>query len=703
MKRWFPIAFTLVLALWVAGSIRVPKEKSEFAVNEFGRLPVVANGRVQPLDTFARNSLLQLREKQKANLEPWKSWYEGPKTLTASQWLMDMTMRQNVADTYPIIRIDNPELKGLLALPMEADAAKQTDGKHFSWLQIQPKLKELDEQAKRAGAKESAQRNSFERAVMHLMNGVGLYMKLQNTLQPQNAVELQKELADYMAVVGPGVEAARAQQAGRTDYDKAALDRLMHDLQRFDTMTRLETPLVVPGPNSDAKGNGWHRMGEALMEIARGNAPHFAINSYARIADAYRANDPAAFNAAVAEYRGKLSADYSPQLARVKSEQRFNFFEPFYKGIIVFVLAALLAVAFWIKPVQWEILRRTSFWLCVLGMLVLFAGIGWRVAIGRYAPVTNLYSSAVFIGWGAAILGLILEGFWKNGVGLVISSVCAFISLVIAHHLSLTGDTIEMMRAVLDSNFWLTTHVLTVTSGYTATFVAGFLAIIFIIRGMFTSGLDRGTSKSLATMVYGIICFATLLSFVGTVTGGIWADQSWGRFWGWDVKENGALMIVIWNAVILHARWGGIVRERGLMGLSVFGNIVTAWSWFGVNMLGIGLHSYGFMDQAFNWLLLFVGLCLLTMSIGMLPLAVWKSFSTDPAMAVWRWTAAAICGIVAALHIAVVVGEASGALVFFIIELAIWLAVAFATMITSLIQRLSPEAPSREKEGQQAA
>jgi ABC-type transport system involved in cytochrome c biogenesis permease subunit len=133
----------------------------------------------------------------------------------------------------------------------------------------------------------------------------------------------------------------------------------------------------------------------------------------------------------------------------------------------------------------------------------------------------------------------------------------------------------------------------------------------------------------LAKMVYGIVCFATLFSFTGTVLGGIWADQSWGRFWGWDPKENGALLIVLWNAAILHARWGGMIRERGLMNMVIFGNIVTGWSWFGVNMLGIGLHSYGFMDAAFKWLVLFgvvqIGLILL----GLLPLNMWKSFKAS--------------------------------------------------------------------------
>ncbi|HND63102.1 MAG TPA: cytochrome c biogenesis protein CcsA, partial [Opitutaceae bacterium] len=187
------------------------------------------------------------------------------------------------------------------------------------------------------------------------------------------------------------------------------------------------------------------------------------------------------------------------------------------------------------------------------------------------------------------------------------------------------GDTLEMMRAVLDSNFWLATHVVVVTAGYAATFLAGFLALIYIARGVLTPSLDRATADSLARMVYGIVCFATLFSLTGTVLGGIWADQSWGRFWGWDPKENGALIIVLWNAVILHARWGGLVRQRGLMALAVFGNVVTSWSWFGVNMLGVGLHSYGFMDAAFWWLIVFVATQVGFIAVALLPPARWRS------------------------------------------------------------------------------
>ncbi|HZZ18472.1 MAG TPA: cytochrome c biogenesis protein CcsA, partial [Opitutaceae bacterium] len=186
--------------------------------------------------------------------------------------------------------------------------------------------------------------------------------------------------------------------------------------------------------------------------------------------------------------------------------------------------------------------------------------------------------------------------------------------------------TLEMMRAVLDSNFWLATHVVVVTTGYASTFLAGMLAVIYVVRGMFTKTLDKATADTLAKAVYGIVCFATLFSFVGTALGGIWADQSWGRFWGWDPKENGALIIVIWNALILHARWGGMVKQRGLICLAIFGNIVTSWSWFGTNMLGIGLHSYGFTEAAFWWLSAFIVSQLALIALANVPLAKWRSF-----------------------------------------------------------------------------
>ena len=181
------------------------------------------------------------------------------------------------------------------------------------------------------------------------------------------------------------------------------------------------------------------------------------------------------------------------------------------------------------------------------------------------------------------------------------------------------GDTFTVMQAVLDTQFWLATHVVCISLGYTTTFVAGFLGIIWLVLGWLTHVLSDRDQKNVTRMIYGTLCFAIFFSFVGTVLGGLWADDSWGRFWGWDPKENGALMIVLWNAVVLHARWGKLVGLRGLAVLAVFGNVVTAWSWFGVNQLGVGLHSYGFTSGITIALIGFAASQLALMAAAALP------------------------------------------------------------------------------------
>jgi ABC-type transport system involved in cytochrome c biogenesis permease subunit len=380
---------------------------------------------------------------------------------------------------------------------------------------------------------------------------------------------------------------------------------------------------LIPSEDNPADLTTWNNPGGALQaSVVRGRLDA-ATASYIALGLAWRDAQPAAFNPAVHDYRARLGAQIPGLLRKSDLETRFNAAQPFYTSSVLYVLAFLVAVFSWLK---WpETLGRAAYRLVIIAWVLTTVGIATRMWLEGRPPVTNLYSSALFIGWGAVALCLVLEISYRNAIGSVAAGLIGFATLLIAHHLSLSGDTLEMMRAVLDSNFWLATHVVTVTIGYSATFLAGFLALIYLARGIFTRSLDKKTADALAGMVYGVVCFATVFSFVGTVLGGIWADQSWGRFWGWDPKENGALIIVLWNALILHARWGGLVKQPGLMALAIFGNVVTAWSWFGVNMLGVGLHSYGFMDSAFWWLAFFMLTQLAAIALAGLPRGWWRS------------------------------------------------------------------------------
>jgi ABC-type transport system involved in cytochrome c biogenesis permease subunit len=622
MKKFLPLILTVILAGWFLGNLSVPPDK-DFAYSQFGALPLVFNGRVQPMDSLARNSLLQLREKQTLNTEPWKGWNEKPKIIPAIEWLATLTMNPVAADAWPVFRVDNPELITLLKLP-EKNETQHQDGKHYSWNQIDPSLDALTTEAQRISERESkkesesAQRTSFERAVMNMHERLVLYVRLKNMIQPQNAQDWPAELAEFEKMIPAGVAAVRAQEA-KQKFDEAILNQFAGYAQEFDRMAGLQPPLILP-PQS---GANWTRTGDALLDALRDGKIDPSIKLYAAMADAFKSGNVAGFNGALASYRSSLVPNFTREMQKARNEVFFNRMQPFYNAMVIYVVAALLAIFSWFNLS--ETLRRSAAWLVALAFVIHTTGLIYRMALEGRPPVTNLYSSAIFIGWGACLLGIILERFYKNGIGCVVSAGVGFITLIIAHHLALEGDTMEMMRAVLDTNFWLATHVVAVTTGYASTFVAGFLALIYIVRGVFTKTLDEATGKSLARMIYGIVCFATLFSFVGTVLGGIWADQSWGRFWGWDPKENGALIIVLWNALILHLRWGGIVRDRGLVICAIGGNIVTSWSWFGVNMLGIGLHSYGFTDAAFKWLMLFVGSQVAFIVLASLPQKTWRS------------------------------------------------------------------------------
>ncbi|HLH56349.1 MAG TPA: cytochrome c biogenesis protein CcsA [Verrucomicrobiae bacterium] len=658
MKKWINLLPLAFLALFGAEILVVmlPKPDGEWHVRQFGSLPVLLNGRIQPFDSVARNSLLQIRSTGDVPVEEvpsWKFWHH-PKKLKSTEWLLEVMARPEVADTRPIFLIHHAELLGELKL--EDQGVSKSGLRYYTFEQLKPVLKVISEQSQKASEVKAEEQTTFQKQVVKLANAVMLYQRLKVTLQPEGIDDFKKELGDFIKDLGPARAAAQASENGGK-FDREALERLAQPLQDFQLMAKFSYPLVVPPVDPQKGRDQWENAGASLMESARTGTLHPAVADFATMMTAYRQSNAALFNQALADYQSWLQPNFSREVAKGRAEFYYNHIQSFLHAIIIYIFAFLLAAAavlvISVAPNLSEGLRRSAFYLVLLAGLVHTFGLVYRMVLEGRPPVTNLYSSAIFIGWGTMVLGLIIERIYRVGIGLLVGSLAGFVTLFIAQNLALGGDTMEMMRAVLDTNFWLATHVVVITLGYASTFFAGLLAIFYIGLGLLTPILTQKLSpaatsnskatqpkprsngapkpsielgKALSKMVYGVICFATLFSFIGTVLGGIWADQSWGRFWGWDPKENGALLIVLWNALILHARWGGLVKDRGIMNLAVFGNIVTSFSWFGVNMLGIGLHSYGFMDAAFMWLMAFIGAMVVIIGLGLIPLRFWRSF-----------------------------------------------------------------------------
>ena len=610
MTRRMPLFVVLAAALCVLSGFFYRPGGQPDGVTAFGRLPVLAEGRIKPLDSVARSTILVIQGYQAVTTP------DGAE-LTPDEWLLDVLFVPGKADTYKVFEVDNPDLLSLLGRT-EADLSVQ----RMSFNEIAPHFADIEAQEKLAEPVEAQARTRFQSSVVQLYGNLSHYLRLRRALVPDGSQDFLTELLDLQKNLAEGVEAVRAKEAGKP-HDEAKAAALISEGQRFMEMGENTDLLAIPPDEGDSNPNDWHNAGQALLETFGQGYVNTSVLSYAGMGYAWRQHEPESFAHIVQMYGNSLEARYGAQVKKARVETIFNAADLFYAGMWIFLCAFFFAAVSWIR---WPEPARLSSWgLVALGWALLTGGILTRMWLEGRPPVTNLYSSALFIGWGSVGLCLVLEAIYKNAIGTAAAGMIGFATLLIAHHLALAGDTLEMMRAVLDSNFWLGTHVVVVTTGYASTFLAGMLAVIYVLRGVFTRTLDKATADALAKMVYGIVCFATLFSFVGTTLGGIWADQSWGRFWGWDPKENGALIIVIWNALILHARWGGMVRQRGLMCLAIFGNIVTSWSWFGTNMLGIGLHSYGFTEAAFWWLSAFILSQLALIAVANIPLEKWRS------------------------------------------------------------------------------
>jgi hypothetical protein len=415
------------------------------------------------------------------------------------------------------------------------------------------------------------------------------------------------------------------------------MERVMQMARRIDAS---HPPAALPpqsaaGAASSREGAGeWQSLYPAWVSAivgrllsTRPGQPAFEVNpGLLPLTDLLGAvtRTPADFNRALDAFRASTAS--FPEVRNVAEKTAYeawlNRFNPTDLAKWLYVLAAVVCFSSFL--VGRRPLNRFVFWMLVGTLLLHTFALASRVYLTGRPPVVNLYSSAVFIGWACVLAGLALEGLHANGIGNLVAAISGALTLMVAYGLD-SGDTMHVLQAVLDTQFWLSTHVITVTLGYGATFLAGVLGIFSILQRIAERWKASNASQRIATrseqdqlyrMTYGVVCFALFFSFIGTVLGGLWADDSWGRFWGWDPKENGALMIVLWNAAALHARWDRWLGPRGFALFAIGGNIITAWSWFGTNQLGIGLHSYGFTSGVLMLLAGFVASQLVLIAAG---------------------------------------------------------------------------------------
>jgi cytochrome c-type biogenesis protein CcsB len=386
----------------------------------------------------------------------------------------------------------------------------------------------------------------------------------------------------------------RARQEKLNPYYQA-VQRLENQLALFQGIRSGQAIRLVPDPQSDT----WKSVPElegplrdAFSRVSKG-----FVDSISGTPSGQKPQPTAEFKEAVSEFV-KLAQAQAPDkyanMNKIGWEEHLNRFHPFkwawiaYLAGLIFLFVSQSYGARWAGPLSWLFLLS--------GFGLHFYGMALRIYLAGRPPVSNMYETVVWVPWGCVLFSLILERVQKNKILLACSSVVAIFCLILTDLAPTVLDSsIQPLEQVLRSTFWLSTHVLIITISYAAFFLAfavGDLMLYYYLVGeqKYAKQIQRGTQS-----IYRAIQIGVVLLAAGIILGGVWADYSWGRFWGWDPKETWALIALLGYIALLHGRLIGWIKNFQLAAGAVVAFSLVIMAWYGVNyVLGAGLHSYGF-------------------------------------------------------------------------------------------------------------
>ena len=603
MSAFLRIVLLLVLMCPVAVNAQNIKPDTDVLQD----IPVLHEGRLKPLDSFARLSL----QKISGHTEIGK--------LSALDWLtLTMFDPQNAA-LIDVIQIENGHVRHKMQLVDDKilfNLAALNDGIQKTQSDV---ITLLEKPADDLTADEKALINTHEKVATLIM----LMRSFSGTL-PLN-IELPKEYAAQVPAQPSFMDLMQIELDLQQDV-KALVSQKGADPQNFtpaeDAMARtgfnLQTLRAGGESNNllriipvtwDGEQEKWASPWNAILQEDTTPASEFLLALWTDLAQSYRNND--------AELWQQISTDIVAETTAQAQEsipaQRF-IVERIYRDVQPYLWITLLYAAITIISAlaafntKFASFQKPVIALTALTVLIHSGALAARMLILDRPPVGTLYESVLYVSAIAAIAGLIMHFAKRTPLALSAGAFSALLLLLSASMFEPAGDNLEVLVAVLNTSFWLTTHVLVITAGYAMCIIAAVLAHIALALGKNHTAMRM----TLQNNIYLISLVALLFTAVGTVLGGIWADQSWGRFWGWDPKENGALLIVLWLIWVQHGRVSNRFKPASFLAAIAFLNVVVAVSWFGVNLLNVGLHSYGFTSGMAESLIAFCALeCLL--------------------------------------------------------------------------------------------
>ncbi len=411
-----------------------------------------------------------------------------------------------------------------------------------------------------------------------------------------------RELMDNMALAQYAQEMQRTppREGEKLHPRDVELRRTLDRLGTFRAIASGDAWTVIPQPDEKA----W------LSLAAQGEQGKFIRQHFVDLVRGYKDGDQAKFERsgplARAAVEGEIQGFNDEMKRKLEVEALLNRSKPFRWSWILYLVAA---VTFTVGIFRGRDSRIVGLGKLILasGFLLHTAGFGMRMFISGRPPVTNMYESVIWVSYGVVIFAAILYLLHRQVVTLAVATAVAAFTLIAADSAPAIMDpSIHPLTAVLRSNYWLTIHVLTITLGYAAFALSLGLANVSIFNFLRPDPESKAKIASMNQLTYRAIQFGVVLLAAGTILGGVWADESWGRFWGWDPKEVWALIALLCYLVILHARYANLIGQFGFAAWSVAAFLSVLMAWYGVNfVLGEGKHTYGFASGGTGWVVAF--------------------------------------------------------------------------------------------------
>ena len=370
--------------------------------------------------------------------------------------------------------------------------------------------------------------------------------------------------------------------------------------------------LIVPAPGNET---------DPWVEPALGGSRYYADAQFAPIqtqlqtvANAYVQGDGFNLNRAANQLRENLRAlspSIYPRDQQLRLEYFYNHFEAFYRAIWCYGIALVILITAHLRK-RGRALQYIGVAVAIVGLAFQAAGIVMRCMIAGRPPVTNMYESIIWVSFAVSFFGMIFFARYRAPIYLLAALPVTLIALLLVHQMPIAmPSSIDPLVPVLRDNFWLTIHVLTITLSYAAFALAMGFGHILLWRYARNPEAARADAP-MHFWLYRVLQLGVLLLAAGTILGGVWANYSWGRFWGWDPKETWALIALLCYILALHGRLADWWTQFGLAVASVVCFLAVLMAWYGVNfVLGKGLHSYGFGIGGETYVAIFVALDLL--------------------------------------------------------------------------------------------